>query len=133
MVKRLPGAGAVMALLSALRPQSTAPEAEGEISWIEPADLALRLEREPRPLIIDVRGPDEFMGTLGHLEGARNIPLAELPQRLGALDGFKDAPVVLVCQTQIRSAKAATLMGKAGFRDVAVLRGGMAEWSRRKA
>jgi rhodanese-related sulfurtransferase len=105
---------------------------DGDTSWIEPPTLADRLEREPRPLIIDVRGPDEFAGELGHLAGARNIPLSELPQQLSDLDRFKERPVVLVCRTQMRSAKAAAMLQEAGFRDVAVLRGGMVEWARRK-
>jgi rhodanese-related sulfurtransferase len=105
----------------------------GDTSWIEPPDLAQRLEGEPRPLIIDVRGPDEFAGELGHLAGARNIPLSELPQQLGDLNRFRERQVVLVCRTQMRSAKAAALLQEAGFRDVAVLRGGMVEWARRKS
>jgi sterol desaturase/sphingolipid hydroxylase (fatty acid hydroxylase superfamily)/rhodanese-related sulfurtransferase len=107
--------------------------AEDGVSWIEPSALADRLEREPRPLIIDVRGPEEFAGELGHLAGARNIPLSELPQHLGDLDRFRERQVVLVCRTQMRSAKAAAMLREAGFRDVAVLRGGMVEWARRKS
>jgi rhodanese-related sulfurtransferase len=105
---------------------------ESDVSWIEAPELARRLEREPRPLIIDVRGPDEFTGELGHLTGARNIPVAELPEKIGDLDRFKTGQVVLVCRTQMRSAKAAAMLREAGFRDVAVLRGGMLEWARWK-
>jgi rhodanese-related sulfurtransferase len=123
----------VAATLWDLRSQRRpARDADDNISWIEPPDLADRLEREPWPLVIDVRGPDEFAGELGHLAGARNIPLSELPQQLGNLDRFKERQVVLVCRTQMRSANAAALLQEAGFRDVAVLRGGMVEWARRK-
>ena len=47
-------------------------------SWIEPAALAMRLEREDPPIILDVRGPDEFTGPLGHIRQATNMPLVEL-------------------------------------------------------
>ena len=48
-------------------------------SWIEPTALATWLERDDAPLIVDVRGPDEFSGPLGHIREATNIPLVELP------------------------------------------------------
>jgi rhodanese-related sulfurtransferase len=124
---------AIAATLRDLLSQRRPRKGEGDPSWIEPSDLADRLEREPRPLIIDVRGPDEFAGELGHLAGARNIPLSELPQHLRDLGRFREHQVVLVCRTQMRSAKAAALLQQAGFRDVAVLRGGMVEWARRKS
>jgi rhodanese-related sulfurtransferase len=123
----------VAATLWELRSHQRSGDADDNVSWIEAPDLADRLARGPRPLLIDVRGPDEFAGELGHLEGARNIPLSELPQHLGELDRFKERRLVLVCRTQMRSAKAAAMLREAGFRDVVVLRGGMVEWARRKS
>jgi rhodanese-related sulfurtransferase len=79
-----------------------------------------------------VRGVDEFGGELGCLRGARNIPLAELPYRIAELARFKEHELALVCRTQMRSAKAAATLTSAGFRKVAVLRGGMVEWNRRR-
>ena len=35
-------------------------------SWIDAEELAMRVEQDPTLLIIDVRGPDEFGGPLGH-------------------------------------------------------------------
>jgi uncharacterized membrane protein YdjX (TVP38/TMEM64 family)/rhodanese-related sulfurtransferase len=96
--------------------------------WIEVHDLAAR-RRAARIAIIDVRGPDEFSGPLGHIEGAHNIPLAEMNGRLGELKSLAEQPVVLVCLTDRRSSKAATILAQAGFRDVLVLRGGMAHWN----
>jgi uncharacterized membrane protein YdjX (TVP38/TMEM64 family)/rhodanese-related sulfurtransferase len=104
---------------------------ETQPSWIDGPELAARLGQEPRPLVIDVRRSDEFVGELGHLPGARNISFAEFPQRIGELDPLRTKALVLVCRTQIRSAKAASMLKEAGFRDVVVLRGGMAEWNRR--
>ena len=54
---------------------------EGRLRWIEVDELAARLERGQRTLaVIDVRGPDEFAGPLGHIPQARNLPLGELPR-----------------------------------------------------
>ena len=95
--------------------------------WIEAGALRDRLGRGERPLILDVRGPDEFDGPLGHIEGARNLPLPELPRRMAEI-GREAGSVVVVCLTDKRSSQAAALLAEAGIRDVAVLRGGMRAW-----
>jgi uncharacterized membrane protein YdjX (TVP38/TMEM64 family)/rhodanese-related sulfurtransferase len=97
--------------------------------WIDVDELAGRLERGRGPAVIDVRGPDEFVGPLGHIAGARNLPVGELPQRLKELDALKREAIVLVCRTDRRSSNAAALLREAGFRDVRVLRGGMMQWN----
>jgi uncharacterized membrane protein YdjX (TVP38/TMEM64 family)/rhodanese-related sulfurtransferase len=102
--------------------------AEKSARWIQVGELASRLERAG-VAVIDVRGPDEFTGPLGHIPNARNLPLSELPNRIEELGSLTDAPVVLVCRTDKRSASAAALLDAAGFRDVAVLRGGMVRWN----
>jgi rhodanese-related sulfurtransferase len=45
------------------------------------------------------------------------------------LASLTEKPVILVCRTDKRSASAAALLDDAGFRDVAVLRGGMVRWN----
>ena len=47
-------------------------------SWIEPVALATRLGRDAVLLVLEVRGPDELTGALGHVKEARNLPLNEL-------------------------------------------------------
>jgi uncharacterized membrane protein YdjX (TVP38/TMEM64 family)/rhodanese-related sulfurtransferase len=99
------------------------------VRWIEAAELAPRLTGGEGVWLIDVRGPDEYVGPLGHIAGARNVPLSDLSDRLGELATATSTPIVLVCKTDVRSARAAALLDAAGFRDVRVLRGGMARWS----
>ena len=96
-------------------------------SWIEPAALATRIERDDTMLILDVRGPDEFTGPLGHIREATNMPLTELPAHLPALVR-ENRPVVVVCKTDRRSSIAAQQLQEAGLLDVSVLRGGMERW-----
>ncbi len=48
---------------------------------IGPKELRERLESGEEPLIIDVRGPEEYQA--GHVSGAVNIPVGELAGRLG--------------------------------------------------
>ena len=104
--------------------------AADSMSWIEADDLADRIKRASGPVVVDVRGPDEFNGPLGHLQDARNIPVDALQLRLPELAEFKDREIALVCRTQMRSVKAAAFLKGAGFSDVRVLRGGMEQWNK---
>ncbi len=79
--------------------------------------------------VIDVREPDEFEGPLGHIPGARLIPLSQLPQHTESLG--KDRPVVAVCRSGGRSAQAIVLLERAGFTQTANLNGGMLAWHER--
>ncbi len=97
--------------------------------WIEASELRRRLTRGNAPMVIDVRGPDEFDGPLGHIAVATNIPLPTLSARAADLARL-DCPIVLVCLTDKRSSQAAAELAAAGARDVAVLRGGMRAWRR---
>jgi rhodanese-related sulfurtransferase len=76
--------------------------------------------------ILDVREPGEFDGPLGHIRGARLIPLGELAERAGEL--AHDRPIVAVCRAGSRSAQATVILREAGFGDVANLAGGMLRW-----
>lgn len=89
---------------------------------------ATQLINQSKALIVDVRTPDQF--NAGHLPDARNIPLKELPNRMSELDKFKSRPVIVVCQTGVTSAKAATLLKNAGFASTVSLDGGLAGWQK---
>ena len=101
----------------------------GSFTWIKPNELKRRLDQGDAVAVIDVRGPDEFTGALGHIATARNIPMAELNSRLAELAGLEAAPIVLVCRTDKRSAAAAHTLREAGFSQVSVLRRGMERWN----
>ena len=102
---------------------------EETVRWIEVTELAPRLDGTNAISVIDVRGPDEFVGPLGHIRKARNVPLAELRDHIEDLRSLTDTPIVLVCLTDKRSSSAAALFDAASFRDVGVLRGGMVGWA----
>ncbi len=103
---------------------------QARIRWIDCGSLKDSLDHVGEPLLIDVRTAGDFVGALGHIPGARNIPLEELPARLAELEPSKRRRLALVCRTQKRSATAARLLEHAGFDDVRVLRGGMEQWNR---
>lgn len=93
--------------------------------WISVADLRRRLGACADVAIVDVRDPDEFAGPAGHIPGARNAPLKDLPARQKEFAGGETMSIVLVCRTDRRSAKAADILRAGGVRDVLVLRDGM--------
>jgi rhodanese-related sulfurtransferase len=125
---------AVPANLRCGQPEGDAPPPEAP-SW---APLTLRFsgvwEIEPMVLlehmakvqIVDVREAPEFIDRLGHLPGAKLVPLSQLMERIAELD--RDRPVVAVCRSGVRSAQASVLLAKAGFPQVANLAGGMLRW-----
>jgi len=75
-------------------------------------------------LLVDVRTPEEY--SAGHIDGAVNIPVAELEARLGEL-GEKQRSVVVYCRSGARSARARTLLEARGFTSVVNL-GAMSRW-----
>ncbi len=76
--------------------------------------------------IVDVREASEYGGPLGHIQGARHIPLGELAARSGEL--ARERPVVAVCRSGARSAQACVILQRMGFCDAANLAGGMLRW-----
>lgn len=100
----------------------------GGTHWMEVEEFAAGTGD---PLVVDVREPDEFNGPLGHIPGALNLPLGTLSERFAEIVAGAGAPIVLVCRTDRRSAKAAALLRERGLRDVVVLRGGMEAWNAR--
>jgi glyoxylase-like metal-dependent hydrolase (beta-lactamase superfamily II)/rhodanese-related sulfurtransferase len=83
-------------------------------------------ENPGRAQLIDVREADEFTGSLGHIAGAKLVPLGSLMQRFSEIE--KDKPVVVVCRSGARSAQATVMLKNAGFAKVANLAGGMLRW-----
>jgi rhodanese-related sulfurtransferase len=100
-----------------------------EPAWIETTELQRRLAGGD-VLLVDVRQPEEFTAPPGHLPGAINVPLGDLASRTHDLAACGQ-PIVLVCKTDRRSARAAAELLAAGLRDVAVLRGGTDGWHAR--
>ncbi|MBI5898600.1 MAG: VTT domain-containing protein [Rhodocyclales bacterium] len=81
--------------------------------------------------IIDVREAKDFDGETGHVPGALNIPLGELPARVAELEPWRNEGVVLICRTQVRSGQAARLLARQGFARLRVVNGGMLAWRER--
>lgn len=75
--------------------------------------------------LIDIREADEY--NAGHILGARNIPLSQIPLRHKELR--QDQPVYLYCQSGFRTGRAAQYLKKQGYKDFYQLQGGFKSWT----
>ncbi len=74
--------------------------------------------------VVDIRNPGEI--AIGTIEGSVELPVGQLPNRLGELDPH--APTVVYCAGGYRSSVAASVLRNAGFDDVSDLIGGYGAW-----
>jgi rhodanese-related sulfurtransferase len=102
--------------------QENAPSSAATPRYLTAADLlSLAGEVEQgRFNFIDVRKPEEFAA--GHIDGAKNIPVDDLEQRLDSLD--RNKMTILYCKAGKRCLRAADILSKENFEDVLVLQGG---------
>jgi rhodanese-related sulfurtransferase len=84
----------------------------------------------PDAVVLDVREADEWV--TGHIDGARHIPMGELPQRFAEVGDLADAAaageVVVVCRSGGRSARVVAWLTQNGV-DAVNLAGGMGAWA----
>ena len=96
-----------------------------DLPQITATELAARLRRGDDIDLIDVREAHEL--DIARLDGARLIPLAQLPTALHTIDSARD--VVVFCKSGSRSAVAASHLRSVGYGRVWNLRGGITAWS----
>ena len=93
---------------------------------ISVAELHARLEEGGTPLqVVDVRAEREY--ATGRVPGAKNVPLPELEARL-ATDLDPSRPTAVVCAGGYRSAAAASLLQRHGFKQLYNIIGGTSAW-----
>jgi rhodanese-related sulfurtransferase len=93
---------------------------------IDAAGLAAwQAEEDRRSLyVLDVRFPEEFAA--GHLPGSRSAPGGQLVQATDEYVATRHARIVLVDDNGVRATITASWLVQLGWKDVAVLRGGLA-------
>ena len=90
------------------------------------ATEAVMLMSRSKPLILDVRDATEF--ATGHIQGAKNIPMAELAGRIKEIEKFKDKPVLVHCQRGMRAKSACSILRAQQFSQISNLQGGLDTW-----
>jgi rhodanese-related sulfurtransferase len=79
------------------------------------------------PVMIDVREAHELVH--GMIEGAKHIPMNDIPLRIDELEPAKSETVVLICRSGKRSAQVGQYLEHLGFNDIINLDGGMNGWA----
>jgi len=102
-------------------------EARQVIPEQPPAELKKRLDAGEPVVVIDVRDPDEYRD--GSIEGAANISRGFLEFRVGTAAPEPTTPIVLYCQTGLRSMLAAKALHDLGYTNVVNLQGGFQRWA----
>ncbi|OGK82586.1 MAG: molybdopterin biosynthesis protein MoeB [Candidatus Rokubacteria bacterium GWC2_70_16] len=92
-----------------------------------PAELKKRLDAGEPVVVVDVRDPDEYRD--GHIEGSANISRGFLEFRIGTVAPEPSTPIVLYCQTGLRSVLAARQLKELGYERVVNLQGGFQKWA----
>ena len=95
------------------------------MAGLDPAGAVQLINRE-KAVVVDVCEPAEFAA--GHVGGAKNIPLADLENKLATAVKNKSLPLILVCQSGARSGRALAIAKKLGYEKAQSLGGGMASW-----
>ncbi len=83
-------------------------------------------------LILDVRTKEEFVGELGHIEGAVLIPVQELNDRTSEIENYKDKKALVICHSGVRSRKASDILTQKGFGKIYNVVDGMLGWNLQK-
>ncbi|NMM20157.1 MAG: rhodanese-like domain-containing protein [Rhodoferax sp.] len=104
------------------------PVLKGATGGALTAEAAVQLINREKAVVIDVCEANEY--AVGHVGGAKNIPLSQLEQKLPGVVKNKALPVILVCQSGARSGRAVSIAKKLGYEQAQSLGGGLGAWSK---
>lgn len=91
-------------------------------------DVKGMLDKGEDFLLLDVRRPEEH--AISHIQGARLVPLADLPSRLEQIRELAaDRPIIAHCHHGVRSLNAAAILREAGVAQVKSMAGGIDAWA----
>jgi rhodanese-related sulfurtransferase len=110
-------------------------ECLSSVEEIFPWDLEEELQSANKPLLLDIREPEEFQAM--HIQDSINAPRGILEQScewdyeetIPALVEARDNPIVIVCRSGNRSVLAACTMQQMGYQHVKSLKTGLKGWT----
>ena len=105
------------------------------VEEIFPWDLEEKLNSSEKPLLLDIREPEEFAAM--HIENSINVPRGILEQScewdfeetVPELVNSRDKEIVVVCRSGNRSVLAAYTMQQMGYKNVLSLKTGLRGWN----
>ncbi len=92
--------------------------------------LSQKIKSDSNLVVLDVRTPQELVGSLGKIDGSINIPVQDLEKRISELNKYKKNEIAVICRTGSRSLKGTKILLKNGF-DVENVLGGMTEYRKK--
>jgi rhodanese-related sulfurtransferase len=95
---------------------------EAEVAQADIADVPATFDRSV--VLLDVREHDEWQR--GHADGAKHIPMGEVPARLDEIDA--DTTLFVVCHAGGRSMRVSQYLMRNGYEPINV-NGGMLAWA----
>lgn len=133
---KIPALVLALLLLVTLAPgcRSAGPGAEGEgrqgraFSKVRPPVAFEMLRDNPGIAVVDLRPRFEFTGPVGHVRGARNVPLDELPERLDELSPLKERTFLVYCGHDGCGEEGVEILLEAGYREAILMDGGIDAW-----
>jgi rhodanese-related sulfurtransferase len=117
--------------LASLGCRTTTSRLESPGFRVRPAVAFEMLSDAPAMPVLDLRTPEEFVGALGHLARAKNVPLEELEGEVPHLDYLKDLTFLIYCRGwDDCGEQAMRVLLSHGFVDVVLMEGGLEAWLR---
>lgn len=99
----------------------------GSLPSVNVTEAEHRLREDPaRPLLLDVREPNEFVEV--RAPGAALLPMSVFTARIHELP--TDRPLLVICHTGSRSLAVAGYLARTGRTDAINVAGGMEAWER---
>ena len=98
------------------------------LAALAPAAVKAMIEDGSELALIDVR--EELTFSQNHLLWARNVPLSRIELRFARLIPRKDTRIVLCDDDDGLVARAAAVLSRAGYSDIATLDGGVPGWEK---
>jgi rhodanese-related sulfurtransferase len=94
-----------------------------QVPSLSALELHEKIKAGKQPFILDVRQPQEYR--LGHIAGAKLIPLGELDKRIKEVP--RDREIVCICASGHRSVPAVQILKTAGY-SASSMKNGMFAW-----
>ena len=84
-------------------------------------------EENKKMTLVDVREPEEYQA--GHIEGAINVPYAQMEQRVNEFKAQGPEYVFYCIHSSWRAPYSANMLADLGYKNVHILEGGIAAWN----
>lgn len=89
--------------------------------------LKAKLDAGERPFMVDIREPSET--ATGYIQGAVLIPMRTVPRNLERFPSDRNAEIIFICGSGLRSSYTVMAFSLKGYRNVKGLTLGMREWT----